>query len=233
MRKAGFLATVFQRFLTWVSSSVVEQLALNQLAVGSTPTSPTTCQCIMNEKSIAVVFGYLPKIDFISKIANDLNLKRRIAIALDTHRSDMVDMYFDVDLLFSLMNLLLTGIPYDSFVVTLNDNENQKMKSISDISHYYSNIDEDNREPFQSVKVIKRNQTICFIETKLYTQAGGPMPYSDTYTFSFYVEDYKREDIQHTLTHHCEKNRIFIRDIHTGTEEPPLKNKLTRLFSWI
>lgn len=35
------------RCLKWVSSSVVEQLALNQLAVGSTPTSPTNFQAFL------------------------------------------------------------------------------------------------------------------------------------------------------------------------------------------
>ena len=44
------------------------------------------------------------------------------------------------------------------------------------------------------------------------------MPYSDTYTFSFYVEDYKREDIQHTLTHHCEKIG-FLFEIYTPVQK--------------
>ena len=42
---------------TWVSSSVVEQVPLKHLAVGSSPTSPTRYLCARSLMDRALVFG--------------------------------------------------------------------------------------------------------------------------------------------------------------------------------
>lgn len=61
---------------------------------------------------------------------------------------------------------------------------------------------------------------MSYSETDFFTSIGGPHPYHDTYTFSFYMNDYDRESMQNVLWECCRMQNAFVRDIYTGHREP-------------
>ena len=66
------------------------------------------------------------------------------------------------------------------------------------------------------------NRTICLVNLELYTAIGGPAPYHDTFTFSFYSDDYDRNEVIARIKKVAETEDFLIDRIKYGNERPEI-----------
>jgi hypothetical protein len=182
----------------------------------------------MNDKSVALIFGYIPEIDYPNEQAKSLGLDCRFAFALDTYRQDKMDIFFDKELFIELLISALNYVGFDRVAVSGKAMDEKILHSVTDIRTISPYIINDEDEPCEKIKVYKKDEIVCLCDTSFFITCGGSHPYHDTYTFSFYVKDFDREILQKNLTACCESNNTFIRDICTGNNRPQIS-----LLNWI
>ena len=175
----------------------------------------------VNHRSLALVFGYLKDIDYPNDVAKRLGFNKRFAIAIDTYRPDLGYMFFDVELLFLILSSVLKAFKFTSIEIQLDEGNKKSAASLNELREVlYEEPDEELREPFNHMKVRAGDEICCYVQTEFYTRIGGPDPYHDTYTFSFYVDEYERPALQNNIYQICAANNIIVREIRTGYDTP-------------
>jgi len=186
----------------------------------------------MNDKSVAFIFGYIKNIDYPNKQARKFGLERRFAFALDTYRQDQTDSFFDQTLFEVLLMSILNYIGCDKIVISHKTLGEQVINDVTEL-HNILFVDPKDNHPvlFENMKIYKKGTLLCLGETSFFVSCGGPYPYHDTYTLSFYVQDFDRMLLQQHLIKCCDSNHIFIRDICTAGPYPQI-SWLSRLVSF-
>ena len=143
-------------------------------------------------------------------------------------------MYFDDQLAVPLLAALCRQLPHDRIEIgsQVNSGIHRTWKTLSEWHSYYRNLAEDEREPFDDVKLFVGNTLTGFVQTDNWTACGGPHPYHDTWTFSVYLASYDRESLQGILLATCVEHDAFVRDILSGVEEPSI-SLTSRVWSWM
>ena len=174
-----------------------------------------------DKRSIALVFGYLQDIDYPNEVARGLGLNKRFAIALDTYRPEKNYMYFDAELLYLVLTCVLKEYNFSSIELQFDEDKPKSVASLNELREVLiEESDEEEREPFLHMKLISDDETCCYVQTEFYTLVGGPSPYHDTYTFSFYVNQYERPAIQNKVYQLCIDNNIVVSEIRSGCDVP-------------
>ncbi|MBX7149301.1 hypothetical protein K1X76_09470 [bacterium] len=177
---------------------------------------------MMNNRSLALVFGYIPQIDRLNPFAKKLHLNKRFAFALDTYSPQEEGVFFDVDLFLSLLQSVLASVSHDR-VEFIGDFNGQKMiVGYEQLFNYYQNSRQENREPFYEMRVFKNDSIVLFGVTLFYTMVGGPDPYHDTYLTSFYCNDYDQSKVKQQLVNVCEQNDVSIRALLMAKDVPQI-----------
>lgn len=116
------------------------------------------------------------------------NLRHRFAVVFDTE--DTPEMEFDAKLFCDILHEISTQIPYDEINIELDDG--LMLSSVSELLDSYSGITEseeedEDREPPKRIRYSISGRASCHEETEFWVLCGGPPPYHDSYTFSFFT----------------------------------------------
>lgn len=180
----------------------------------------------MNERSLAIVFGYLRGIDRPNKTAQKLGLEARFSLALDTYRKEKGFMFFDAPMLAALLQDIFSGHDYDALNLSFYEKEEEHFR---DLRTAFARIEkEEENDAFVSMSLLREGRVICYIETGFYTAIGGPAPYHDTLNFALYLAQYDRAQMEQVLTHSCRRHEFRVREVCYGPERPP-EGVLTKL----
>jgi hypothetical protein len=137
-------------------------------------------------RQIALVAGYHP-CSFPPSIAYDNGLRARFAVVLSSYHPEKDGMFFDADLFVLLAYAMLKVIPHDSLSIETGDSS--RLPSLPDLVQQYADQDETDREPPDRIKVSCSGRLVAVEETEAWMAVGGPTPYHDSYTFSFYTAE--------------------------------------------
>lgn len=186
----------------------------------------------MKDRTIKIVTGYLKNIDYPNATASELGLPNRFAVVLDTYRESKGYMYFDTELFFSLLQNILEEIPYDSMTIRLDTDGKRVVGSIRAFQDHLDNLPEEDREPFCRMTLLTNNTPVSLIDTEFWTMGGGPQPYHDSYTFSFYRKNADTSGLRRACYTACGKHDATIVAEIQGLSAPRI-SLWTRLRYWI
>jgi len=132
------------------------------------------------EKEIRLAYGFNPKFIPIPEGIDRLRVHSRIAVILESYRSDKVDMFFDSETFIRIIEYLnkhTLGEPKSILVGNTIFSENP----MPDLVAYYAKIEENDRG---LPDIIKWENAVALPEP--WYLVGGPMPYHDSFTLAIY-----------------------------------------------
>lgn len=186
----------------------------------------------MNERSFALVFGYLRDIDRLPRLAARNRLNQRVAFALDSAREASPDMFFDRELFLLLLEWTVADLSFDSLRLVRREEKPIAFASWEEFANKFRQLDTSDPH-LESVEFALAGSLVALGEMTCFTAVGGPHPYHDTYTFSLHLSSFDREASQERLFAACSRHRLFLRDLITASPAPrssPL-HRLRRFFS--
>ncbi|HEV3343190.1 MAG TPA: alpha/beta fold hydrolase [Pirellulales bacterium] len=159
---------------------------------GGAPTTLNPGDVVMpdqsaNYRQIALVAGYHP-CSFPPPTAYDAGLKQRFAVVLSSYRPDKEDMFFDAELFVLIADALLQAIPHDSLDIEFGVGA-PHLKSLTELTELYASQNEIDHEPPNSMKAFFGDRLVAVEETEPWAAVGGPAPYHDSFTMSFYTAE--------------------------------------------
>ena len=163
-------------------------------------------------RRIALVSGY-HSCSFPPPIAYDAGLKDRFAVIISSYRPDKEGMFFDSELFILLTDAILQAIPHDSIEIEM-DVGMPSLRSFSELSEWYGRNDETEREPPLRVTACSNNRLIAIEETESWSQVGGPAPYHDSFTLSFYTTENGTIQFRGICEAIANENDVMITDFH-------------------
>jgi hypothetical protein len=138
-------------------------------------------------RCFALVSGY-HACSFPPRAAYDAGLRNRFAVVLSTFRPEKSEMFFDSNLFIKIADALLQVIAHDLLEIDLGG-EVPVLRSLASLAERYASQEEMDREPPAWMRAYGGNRLIAIEETEWWTSVGGPAPYHDTLTFSFYTPE--------------------------------------------
>jgi hypothetical protein len=132
--------------------------------------------------------------------AYESGLRHRFAVVLDTYRRDKVDMYFDTDLFLRLVPTLCQFIGYDQVDICMIDGSH--FPSFDALARHYAACEEDDQHPPDRIE-LGRKGCLGIVEAEFWTAVGGPSPYHDSYTLSFYTHHDRSAELRRVVEGVC------------------------------
>ena len=176
----------------------------------------------MSKNTIKLIWGYLPTVDDRSfaaaflPIAAQAGLTQRVAVVFDTYRPDKgPDMYFDWALLLALLRQALSLLQWESISI---DQDEKRFNSLEELTRFYetwAGPDLDPNPP-RTIRVMAGNQAVGLMITEDYTGSGGPAPYHDSLTFSFYLKHLDPSQFRESCRIACVEQGATISEEITG-----------------
>ena len=173
------------------------------------------------QPSLALVFGYLGKIDTKSTIAIHSRLDERFSLALDTYNPETNDSYFDQEMFIRLLTSILWELSCDRVEI---ETDNSTLYSCEDLSLFPQIMRTMGQAPCEKIFIYEKKILICAMQIEDYTASWGPHPYHDTYNFAFFLNAMKQYRLQEVLEQTCKENHYWIRAIEVGSSEPSTMN---------
>lgn len=173
------------------------------------------------QPSLAIIFGYLPKIDNQSSVAARLGLLQRFSIALDSYHPEKVEPFFDQQMFVDIMAELLEFFDFDLIKVDLPE-RTLMLKS-------WKTVFASEDLPL-ALTFFKQNLPVLYMESENYVDIGGPDPYHDCYSFSYYVKEIDIEKLERGIGGLCRQRNYHIRAIEFGQEHPEKESFWRRMW---
>jgi hypothetical protein len=165
-----------------------------------------------NDRTFAVVLGY-HECSYPPPRAYDAGLTKRFAVIFDTNRRDRGYAYFDADLFTGVLKAICQAIPHDSVKIEMV--AGRDIHSFHELSDWYLTQTEDDRDPPIRIILFRGSPLAAYAETESWAESGGPSPYHDSYTLSFYT----REDRTDEFRCICERISKELEATITGVHE--------------
>lgn len=146
-----------------------------------------------NDRTFAIVVGY-HDCSYPPPQAYDAGLTTRFAVVFDNYRRDTADMTFDIELFNRILEAICQAIPHDSLTIEMG--EGQRFSSIGDWSAWYSAQSEDERDVPAKIYLFHGGRLAAHAEMEQWALVGGPVPYHDSYTLSFYTAESRAEEFE-------------------------------------
>lgn len=131
------------------------------------------------------------------------DLRWRFAVVMDTDRKDNPNWYFDFELYSHLLEEMVPLITHNEERVL--SFEEQEFDSLASALAHLEGIDEGDSQPFREIRLAKHGHLVALIATEYWAFCGGPSPYSDSYTLSFYTREYLGEEFRAACRLVCER----------------------------
>ncbi len=190
----------------------------------------TTAEQQVTDRTLCLVSGYHAA-SFPPADAFESGLRHRFAVVLDTYRRGRADMYFDTGLFLYLVPKLCQVIGYDCVAIRMF--EGGPFHSFDDLVRQYANLEELEQEPPARIDLHRSGQLVGVVETELWTMVGGPSPYHDSYTLSFYTDRDRSPELRRVSETACSEVGAVITGYHKGQEsKEPYRRWWRKLLSW-
>ena len=142
-------------------------------------------------ENITIVTGYHPNTPVPDR-AVAANMNHRFAVVFHTDREDVDYMYFDAMLFCDVIEKMSFQLAADELKIEFDDGAS--IASVEGLRLRYQRIEEEVREPPLRIEFFKSGRLHCVEETEFWVTCGGPHPYSDSYTASFFTETDRSRD---------------------------------------
>jgi hypothetical protein len=163
-----------------------------------------------NYRRIALVAGYHP-CSFPPAAAYAAGLKERFAVVLSSYRSEKREMFFDADLFALLTGALLQVVPHDSLDIELGVGL-PALHSLRELTERQAGQDEMDL-PLR-MRVYCDGRIVALEETEFWSEVGGPDPYHDSFTLSFYTAENKVVEFRRNCEAVSSENGVTITAFH-------------------
>jgi hypothetical protein len=163
-------------------------------------------------RCIALVAGYHP-CSFPPSPAHDVGLKERFAVVLSSFRPEKKGMFFDADLFVIIADAILRLIPHDALEIDMGV-QAPALRSLRELTERYGSQDEMDRDPPPRIRVHCGGRLVAIEETELWAQVGGPAPYHDSFTMSFYTAENRAVEFRHICEALANENDVIITAFH-------------------
>lgn len=191
----------------------------------------STSEASALERRIGLVSGY-HDVSFPPADAWEAGLRHRFSVVMDTARSDKADMYFDTQLFMRLIPGLCQVIGYDSVSICLQNKDH--FPSFEKLAHQYARQDDSDQEPPPRIELLRSGQLVSIVETEFWTMVGGPSPYHDSYTFSFFTRENLSTELRHAAETICaEVGATIVGFQEVEQIKPPYRPLWKRVLNWI
>ncbi len=166
---------------------------------------------------ITLVHGY--HLDtHIPDQASKENLSFRFAIIFETAFPEHNASFFQSRLFMALLSAITIQLDYTA--VQIEADENTFYRTIDLFKEDLFKIPEDERMPPQRIFFRENGVLSCMEETEFWVLCGGPAPYSDSYTVSFYTKDDMAEIFDAACAAVCLDLGAIIRERIQGSSHP-------------
>jgi hypothetical protein len=192
----------------------------------------TTAKQTAADRTLCLVSGYHAA-SFPPADAFEAGLRHRFAVVLGTYRRDKAEMHFDTGLFLHLVPALCQAIGYDCVAIRMM--RGGRFHSFDELSGQYAGLEELDQEPPARIDLHRSGQLVGVVETEFWMMVGGPSPYHDSYTLSFYTDRDRSPELRRVSETVCSEVGAVITGYHEGQEskEPyrPWWRKVLRWFA--
>ena len=140
----------------------------------------------MSYRTLKVVVGSHPETPSPPEEAIAASLLDRVAVVLDSYRPDRVDLYFDTELFLATSDAILQALLPDSLEIVRSATQ-PSLESLDALGREWLAAPEVEREPPELLRALRSGSVVCLAVPELWAQVGGPQPYHDSYTMSFFA----------------------------------------------
>lgn len=174
------------------------------------------------QPTFSLVFGYLPNIE--RKRSHEFkNLKRKFSLILETYNPEVGDMYFDFKMFNCLLNLISRNFSFDK-INFIQDKINEFV--FHDLNSFFEELrnkfylEIENEVPFSQIIFAEKESPTLIVIPEFYSSIGGPYPYHDSITFTFFYNTMNTDEFLEELKKTAQSNNYDIRAILNGFENP-------------
>ena len=166
---------------------------------------------------ITIVHGY--HVDtHIPEQAYKANLTFRFAIIFETAFQEHNASFFQSTLFIALLSAIKEQVDCNSLQVEVD--ENTRCRTFDLFKEDLFKVPADDRMPPQRIFFRKNDTLTCIEETEFWVLCGGPAPYSDSYTASFYTKDDMTDTFDAACAAVCLDMGAVIRERIQGSSYP-------------
>lgn len=153
---------------------------------------------------INIITGFDPSCPIPSNVRK-AGFNHRVAVVQHTYCSDSVDMYFDQRLWERILEFALNfGKNYKVCIVQREGKSEIQPDVALSVLREAKEIE---REPPEFVLVRDQQELVLCIATEYWVHVGGPAPYHDSYTYSFFSKN-----------NIAEKIRMFLAEVQASND---------------
>jgi hypothetical protein len=148
---------------------------------------------------VRVVIGY-HEVTPVPQQAIDERLDHRFAVAIEMHGNGLVtadDQESDRRTMLAVLREMAGAIDHDALLIEAEGGK--ECDSVEALESCLEAIPEDDRMPPLCARFSSNGELVCLEETEFWSLCGGPWPYSDSDTLSFYT----REDMSEVFLAAC------------------------------
>ncbi|TCJ12797.1 hypothetical protein EZJ19_11190 [Parasulfuritortus cantonensis] len=168
---------------------------------------------------ITIVHGFHPATP-VPAIVYRNNLRFRFALVFETAIPDCGSIVFQSESYIGLLSIIIRNLDFDG--IQIDADENNTYDSFDSYKESLFRIAEPDRLPARRILFKNNGKLTCYEETEFWAFCGGPSPYSDSFTISFYTEN----DMSGTFDAICADSRfaemVTIRETIQGLPRPEL-----------
>ena len=175
-----------------------------------------------------LVSGYLPELDELPETAQQLGLLRRVAIVLNHDDVPHSQLYWD--LLAALVKTLRADKVW--FELDTFPGESISFESVSAMRQYVDACPEVSA-PFDRAMLYLGGRAHVFIHVEKWAMAGGPFPYSDSWTFAIYRDTDDVARLRDACYRVCTKYGLPIEEEIAGLSAPEQAPRWKRMLRWL
>lgn len=169
------------------------------------------------ERLIHIVRGY-HRYTSTPEQAVQNHLENRFAVILDPFQPIPEEWDFDVELLLAILTAISSVIDCDAFIAEINDDT--QFHSLAEYCDWFHAMPVDMKEMPRRIQYWKKGKLVCFEETEFWALCGGPAPYHDSYTLSFYTATNPANAFQAACLAACRKINGRVGEIYQGSPTP-------------
>lgn len=178
-------------------------------------------------QSVSIIRGF-HAVTPVPRLAIERGLNCRLAVVMNTNDSDHDYLYFQDELFMEILLEVKNQLGSDT--IRIEENADKEYWSIESLREKFRQTPEEDRYPPCRVKFWKQGLLVCLEETEFWAFIGGEMPYSDSYTLSFYTHDDVSNLLEAACTAACERMGVVILERLQASTQPVAGPWFKKLF---
>ena len=185
------------------------------------------------DRLIHIVKGY-HQVTPVPEFAIEQHLGNRFAVIIDpfVSRPDAEESDFDVELMIAILSAVSAAVDHDTFLAETD--EDTSCNSLSELcGTLRATSGDENQEAPRRIFYSKRGAHVCLEETEFWALCGGPAPYHDSYTLSFYTREDSAESFESACLVACQQVGGRVGNIIQASAVPIPRSFWNRVIRWL